>query len=267
MQHCDPDELALAALGEQPSPECAAHLTDCAECEREVTSLRRSVDVLAVPALATPRQAVAPPPQVWAAIAAATGVAVSPRPAEVEAGLAREIPMPRPAQAETATAGTVDPEPAGSTVLPFRPRSAGRPASRWLPLAAAVLVGGVIGAGAVAVTQDGAGGAVVAQAGLDPLPEQIASGTAEVRDRGGVRELQVDLDVPALDDAYYEVWLLQADAQRMVPVGIVQQGATVLPLPDGIDLAAYPLVDVSVEPLDGDPTHSGVSVVRGELST
>ncbi|MCZ2817115.1 anti-sigma factor [Modestobacter sp. VKM Ac-2984] len=262
MQHCDPDELALAALGEQPAPECAAHLGDCAECEREVASLRRSVAVLAVPALATPRQAVAPPPQVWAAIAAATGVAVSPRPAEIEAGLSREVPMPRSTEVETAV-----PEPAGSTVLPFRPRSARGPAARWLPLAAAVLVGGLIGAGAVAVTQDGAGGAVVAQAGLDPLPEQVASGTAEVRERGGVRELQVDLDVPALDDAYYEVWLLQADAQRMVPVGIVQQGATVLRLPDGIDLAAYPLVDVSVEPLDGDPTHSGVSVVRGELAT
>ena len=29
----------------------------------------------------------APPPQVWAAVAAATGVAVSPRPAEIEAAL------------------------------------------------------------------------------------------------------------------------------------------------------------------------------------
>ncbi|MCZ2846371.1 anti-sigma factor [Modestobacter sp. VKM Ac-2978] len=267
MQHCDPDELALAALGEQPSPECAAHLTDCAECEQEVASLRRSVDVLAVPALAAPSQAMAPPPQVWAAIAAATGVTVSPRPAEIEAGLSREVPMPGPTEVETDVPGSTDSTPAGATVMPFRSRSARRPATRWLPLAAAVLVGGLIGAGAVAVTQDGPGGAVVAQAGLDPLPEQIASGNAEVRERGGIRELQVDLDVPALQDAYYEVWLLQADAQRMVPVGIVRQGATVLRLPDGIDLAAYPLVDVSVEPLDGDPTHSGVSVVRGELST
>jgi anti-sigma-K factor RskA len=108
---------------------------------------------------------------------------------------------------------------------------------------------------------------MVAQAGLDPLPEHNASGNAEVRESGGVRELQIDLDVPALDTGYYEVWLLQPDAQRMVPVGVVQQGATVLPLPADLDLSAYPLVDVSVEPLDGDPTHSGVSVARGELSS
>nr|WP_243850432.1 anti-sigma factor [Modestobacter marinus] len=252
----------MAALGEQPPPECAAHLTDCAECEQEVASLRRSVEVLAVPALAAPTQAVAPPPQVWAAIAAATGVAASPRPALVEAGGSPDVPVPAPSAEETHASRS-----AGATVVQFPARSARRPAARWLPLAAAVLVGGLIGAGAVAVTQDGPEGTVLAQAGLDPLPEQIASGTAEVRESGGTRELQVDLDVPALDDGYYEVWLLQSDAQRMVPVGVVQRGATVLPLPDGLDLSAYPLVDVSVEPLDGDPTHSGVSVVRGQLSS
>jgi anti-sigma-K factor RskA len=84
---------------------------------------------------------------------------------------------------------------------------------------------------------------------------------------GAGRVLEVDLDAPELDDAYYEVWLLQSDAQRMVQVGVVQRGATVLPLPEGIDLGDYPLVDVSVEPLDGVPTHSGVSVARGELET
>lgn len=263
MQHCDPDELALAALGERPSPECAAHLADCAECEQEVASLRRSVDVLAVPALAAPGQAIAPPPQVWAAIAAATAVSVSPRPAAV----ARDVDIPASTPAEPATPEFTGSGAGSATVVPIASRSSRRSTTRWLPLAAAVLVGGLIGAGAVAVTQSGDAGAVVAQAGLDPLPEQIASGNAEVRENGGVRELQVDLDVPELDDAYYEVWLLQPDAQRMVPVGIVQQGVTVLPLPDGLDLAAYPVVDVSVEPFDGDPTHSGASVVRGQLSS
>ena len=33
----------------------------------------------------------------------------------------------------------------------------------------------------------------------------------------------------------------------------------------GLDLTEFPLLDISVEPLDGDPTHSGVSVARGDL--
>jgi hypothetical protein len=263
VQHCDPDELALAAFDEQLSAEDAAHLADCAECQREVASLRRSVDVLAVPELAAPGQAIAPPPQVWAAIAAATAVNVSPR----EEAVARGVDAPAPGPTESAGHELAGSDAGSATVVPIGSRSPRRSAARWLPLAAAVLVGGFIGAGAVAVTQNGAGGAVVAQAGLDPLPEQNASGSAEVRESRGVRELRVDLDLPELDDGYYEVWLLQTDAQRMVPVGVVQRGATVLPLPADLDLAAYPLVDVSVEPLDGDPTHSGVSVVRGELSS
>jgi hypothetical protein len=52
----------------------------------------------------------------------------------------------------------------------------------------------------------------------------------------------------------------------MVPVGVVRSGDTVLPLPDDLDLTTYPVVDVSVEPMDGDPAHSGLSVARGSLT-
>jgi anti-sigma-K factor RskA len=110
------------------------------------------------------------------------------------------------------------------------------------------------------------GGSVVAATTLDPLSAEDASGRAEVREADGMRLLEVDLDAPSLTDGYYEVWLLQPDAVRMVPLGVVHRGDTVLPLPGGLDLSAYPLVDVSVEPMDGDPTHSGVSVARGSLS-
>jgi hypothetical protein len=36
-------------------------------------------------------------------------------------------------------------------------------------------------------------------------------------------------------------------------------------VPEGLDLDAFPIVDVSVEQLDGDPLHSGVSVCRGQI--
>jgi Anti-sigma-K factor rskA len=232
--HCDPEQLALAALGE-PLPDAdTGHLAGCAQCAAEVAALRRPVDVLAVPELSGTATEVAPPPQVWSAIAAATGVSALP-----------------PSYAPSAD------------VVPLRPR---RSRSRWLTMAAAVLVGGVLGGGAVvALTRDDDGGSVVAATALDPLPAEDASGRAEVRDVDGVRSLQVDLDAPSLPDGYYEVWLLQPDAVRMVPVGVVHRGDTVLPLPDGLDLGAYPVVDVAVEPMDGDPTHSGVSVARGSL--
>jgi hypothetical protein len=231
--HSTPEQLALAALGE-PLPDAdAAHLAGCAQCSAEVAALRRPVDLLAVPELAGTAPEVTPPPQVWTAIAAATGV-------------------------------TAVPPSSGAEVVPLRPR---RSRTRWLTIAAAVLVGGVVGGAAVALTRDDdSGGAVVATAALDPLPEEDASGRAEVRDVDGTRSLQVDLDAPSLPDGYYEVWLLQPDAVRMVPVGVVHRGDTVLPLPDDLDLGDYPLVDVSVEPMDGDPAHSGVSVARGTLS-
>jgi hypothetical protein len=265
VQHCTPEQLALAALREPLPDRDTEHLADCAQCRDEVTSLQRAVDLLAVPSFAEPVSPVPPPPRVWDAIAGATGVTVAPRPlvseAPVEPVPLRAVPRSTPEDA---------PRHAPAADLP-RPRRGGStgPSRRWLAIAAALVVGGVVGAGAVALTGErDDGGAVVAQTALDPLDDDRASGRAEVRERAGAgRVLEVDLDAPELDDAYYEVWLLQSDAQRMVQVGVVQRGATVLPLPEGIDLGAYPLVDVSVEPLDGVPTHSGDSVARGQLDT
>jgi anti-sigma-K factor RskA len=234
VQHCAREQLALAALSETLPADDAAHLASCPRCQAEVAALRRPVDVLTAPPLTGTGPDVPPPPRVWDAIAAATGVSTAPR---------------------------VDSPPA--EVVPLRRRL---PPGRWLGVAAAALVGVVIGAGAVALSGDD-GGSVVAATTLEPLPAEDASGRAEVREADGMRLLEVDLDAPSLTDGYYEVWLLQPDAVRMVPLGAVHRGDTVLPLPSGLDLGAYPLVDVSIEPMDGDPTHSGVSVARGQLRT
>ncbi|WP_222192944.1 anti-sigma factor [Modestobacter italicus] len=260
MQHCSPEQLALAALREELPAEDAAHLDGCDACRAEVASLQRGVDALAVPAFSATGPEVAPPPRVWDAIAAATGATSLPRPAVTP------TTEPPQAPATESPAATPGGEPPTADVLPLRPRSGGWSRSRWLTAAAAVLVGAVAGGTVVALTGDDAGGSVVAQAALDPLDERTASGRAQVREADGVRSLRIDLDAPALDDGYYEVWLLKPDAVRMVPLGSVRAGDTVLPLPEGLDLVSYPVVDVSIEPLDGDPTHSGVSVVRGQLS-
>lgn len=38
-----------------------------------------------------------------------------------------------------------------------------------------------------------------------------------------------------------------------------------LTVPDGLDADAYSVVDVSIQPYDGDPAHSGDSLLRGTL--
>jgi hypothetical protein len=240
--HCTPEQLALAALHEPLPAEDAAHLASCARCTAEVASLRRSVDAVAVPQLAAPGAAVPPPPHVWDAIAAATGVSVDAAP-------------PAPA------GGAAAPDAA---VLPFRTRR--RP---LLLVAASIVIGAVVGAGAVAVLRGGSPGVeAVETAALDPLADTEASGTAEVVVRkDGSRALEVRLDAPAVRDGYYEVWLAEPSLTDMVPLGIARSGTSTFELPADLDLHAFPIIDVSQEPLDGNPQHSAVSVVRGQLES
>lgn len=254
MQHCTPEQLALAALQEPLPAADAAHLAGCDACRTEVAALRRAPDLLSVPQLAAPGASVPPPPRVWDAIAAATGVTAAPTNAPAAPVLA---PAPAPAAAPEES-GT-----SGGTVVPFRSRR--RP---LLLAAAAVLAGAVVGAGAVAVVQSTGedDGESVTTVALDPLPDAEASGVADVvvRDDGS-RVLELELDAPALEGSYYEVWVIDRSVQGMFPLGVVAPGTQTVELPDGLDLAEFPLLDVSVEPLDGDPTHSGVSVARGDL--
>jgi Anti-sigma-K factor rskA len=270
VQHCTPEQLALAALRE-PLPDAdAAHLAACDACRADVASLQRSVDALAVPQLAAPGAPVTPPPAVWEAIAAATGVTATPRPEVVAASteapaapaLAVAPPVVEPPAVES-------PAPGDGSVLPFRSRR------RFLLLAAgatvaATVAGAAIGAGVSAVLRDAETPDVVpvAAVDLDPLADNDASGRAEVVERtDGTRVLEVQLRAGELVDRYYEVWLIDEAVEDMVPVGVARSGTVTFELPDGLDLGRFPIVDVSVEPLDGNPTHSGVSVARGVLDT
>jgi hypothetical protein len=255
VRHCTPEQLALAALREPLPADDATHLDSCAQCREEVASLRRAVDALAVPQLAAPGAAVPPPPGVWAGIAAATGVTTAPRPEAVATVRAASTPAAvPPAQAPT-------PAP----VAPLRTRR-----SRLLLAAAASLVVGVgIGAGAVALGTGDDDGQTVAAAALDPLDDSGATGEARVLERDdGTRVLELDLSAADLTDGFYEVWLIDEAVEDMYPLGVVVQddGEVTLEVPAGVDLTEFPVVDVSVEPLDGDPRHSGRSVARGVLA-
>ncbi len=79
-------------------------------------------------------------------------------------------------------------------------------------------------------------------------------------------------ELPDTGEGFFEAWLIDPATGAMVSLGPVPTAApgqvtAELPVPRGLDVSAYDLVDVSAEPLDGDPTHSGVSLVRGTLGT
>jgi Anti-sigma-K factor rskA len=270
VQHCMPEQLALAALSEPLPDDDAAHLAVCETCRAEVATLRRGVEALAVPEFASSGAGVVPPPFVWSAIAAATGVSSAPRPEVVAAGAT----TPEPMTSGTAAVGEAGPQGTGSPPagrpFPAEPRTATvtplrRRRRRALLLVAAAVAGAAVGAGAVAVVQRPDQGTSVAATPLDPLKGHSASGRAEVVERNGQRVLEVQLTAPRLSNGYYEVWLAEKTLTGMVPLGVAQPGTITFDIPNGLDLRQYPVVDVSREPLDGNPAHSADSVARGTL--
>jgi anti-sigma-K factor RskA len=147
------------------------------------------------------------------------------------------------------------------------PSGTGRPRRwRWISVAAAAVV--VLVVGAVVITSQESPN-VVARADLtaDDLPLSTgATGSAILVEDGDGWVLDVDLaDLPPIDDGrVFEVWLLDPDEGGVQTLGLTE-GVSKLVVPPSIDPTRYPVVDVSREPTDGNPTHSGDSILRGRL--
>ncbi|WP_430646192.1 anti-sigma factor domain-containing protein [Agromyces sp. GXS1127] len=284
MDHIEPEELAVLALdGGEPDGDVRAHLSSCTACSAEYAALARTVEL----GRDAPDGDLEPPPSaVWSRIHEELGLApeLAPDPLAGDALAADELADGAPASAPDAPdASQPDaPEPAPLRhVVPRRPRStaaaAGGPSRRrtwWLVAAAAAVVGLVAGVGiGVAITGVGGDGidpdanTVLATAELDAFPGwDDAAGTATVEeDAAGERTILVDLATEVPAGEVREVWLIRADASGLVSLGLMDGDSVRLAVPAGIDLDEYPLVDVSAEPVDGDPAHSGDSIVRGEL--
>jgi anti-sigma-K factor RskA len=138
--------------------------------------------------------------------------------------------------------------------------------SRWLPAvavaAAAAVVAVVVG---VTITDDGDDieRQEVELASLPGFGGSEGSATLEVED--GDRRLAVHLSgVEVPTGSHLELWLLDPTVTDLVPLGEIT-GDGPHELPPDVDLGHTPIVDVSLEPDDGDPSHSGVSVLRGEV--
>jgi anti-sigma-K factor RskA len=137
---------------------------------------------------------------------------------------------------------------------------------------AAVLL--VVGAGAGAVLRggdDGAGRPPAVTA--PPARTVVALHTVGEGARGAGAEAAMAAGRMALDvhglrrtaqGAFYEVWLLRTP-EHLVSLGTFRvdaAGRATVTLPVTVDPHRFPIVDVSVEPADGDPAHSARSVLR-----
>jgi len=246
--HSDPEELALRALGEEVSAGTEEHLAICAHCRSELDQLRAVV--ASGRAIRPEDYPTTPPQRVWDGIVAELGL--------------------------TTGAGSGGGEVAGQHAAAevddlARRRAARATGARFgvLAMAAAAVAGIILGAGTVALLtgDDEPPGTVVATADLEPLPDRRGTGVAEIRGTGADRSLVVDVSgLTRNRSGFYEVWLLDKDAQRLVSLGVLRGDTGTYPLPPSVDVSEYPVVDVSIEPVDGDPAHSGDSVVRGVLS-
>lgn len=136
---------------------------------------------------------------------------------------------------------------------------------RVLAAAAVVVLAGLV-AGLVVVRRAGDELDVVATVDLEPLAA-VPGASGRLVDADGELRLDLDTDVEApVAGAFYEVWLIDEAVEGMVSLGPLRLDGT-YELPAGIDYARYPIVDVSVEPDDGDPAHSGASILRGVLES
>jgi len=256
--HVDDEVLALLALGEEAGTAAdRAHVQECELCGDEVAAL---ADVVGL-ARGGDDTLVAPSAQVWERIAAELELAPAAPSGSDQADAAPSIAAP-PADAPDAARPPAE-APRSGDVVPIgrrRPRAWG-----WIAGAAAAgIVVGAVGVGWVLTRDDPKD--VVATATLEPLPGWTAAGSAKVETtRDGSRVLVVDVDEKSTPDGFREVWLLTPDAKGLVSVGTLDGSSGRFDLPAGLDLTEFPVVDVSQEPFDGNPAHSGDSIVRGAL--
>jgi len=117
-----------------------------------------------------------------------------------------------------------------------------------------------------------------AQPGSGPTEETLAlSSIGEEAPAGATGEVSltsseedaVTLDVSGLDptpeDEFYELWLLGEEGE-LVALGtfrVEPDGESRIEVPLPVNPDDYEYFDVSIQPDNGDPSHSGRSVLRG----
>lgn len=270
------------AAGEPAGAADSTHLKACTACQEELSTYRR-----VVAALAEPIETVELPAGLWDRIepglvdAAAAGPDLE---RTADGGLQlREAPGQ---QHRTTQRG----ETPGLQRRTARRGGASAGRSRWA-LAAAAAVGVLLGAGGLGLgstllgdrpgpSDPGPGASepappsppesspapvAVGSATLAPATEDGVSGDAVMtRDPDGQLELALELsDVPS--GGYREVWLRDEAGSRLLSLGTMSTASARMGVPEGVDLEQFPVLDVSQEDFDGDPSHSGLTLAEGAM--
>lgn len=140
--------------------------------------------------------------------------------------------------------------------------------SRTLAAAAAVaaVAGAGIGVGATLVATDEETPATPTAIRLEPLAGKSGAGSAGIVQGSGGEQLKVSASGLAAGSGFYEVWLINTDGKRMVSLGVLNpQADGTFQIPTGATAQGYRIVDISLEPEDGNPEHSHDSLIRGTL--
>ena len=195
-----------------------------------------------------------PPADLWASIAAAISQ-------DEDKHLGQQAHEPQPHEP---LAGSADNVVSLATGRSRPERMLGR---RLLAAAAVVLLVALVGVG---LLQREDSETLVASVALSPEGLDAAgaglSGSADVLTVDDGYEVAVQVsDLAPLDDGYYELWIIDPEVSGMHSLGSVTADGRYV-VPNGVRVEDFPIVDISIEHPDGDPTHSGQSVLRGKLN-
>ena len=135
----------------------------------------------------------------------------------------------------------------------------------WLPAVAAALVIAVLGLGLLRTASDPSDG--LALTATDAAPQ--AGG--ELRGERVGDNLRIELEAWGLPEAgrgeYYEMWYAKEGGGRISCGTFSAQpdGRTTVDMSAPAGAVAYPEVEITLEPDDGDPGSSGQVVLKGSL--
>ena len=111
------------------------------------------------------------------------------------------------------------------------------------------------------------GGPNLALSRIDDGPTG-ASGDVALAANDSRATLAVEGLDPSDPDQFYELWLLDEDG-KMIALSsfrVDEDGGAEVELPLPVEPSRYTFFDVSLQEDNGDPTHSGVSVLRGSTT-